>query len=107
MGFFEFVWLFSLTVLLPFAIVKMSADVKRRRIEAEKEGAGVQDALTVRELKRIIRDTVEETNRPLAERVAALEAHLDMDISSSSHAFEDGFDDEVGADHRSKTLGRV
>ncbi|MDX1530050.1 MAG: hypothetical protein R3362_00855 [Rhodothermales bacterium] len=72
MDFFEFVWLVSLTVGLPLIFIKTVYDYKRQRLEAERdrvEGAG----LTVGDLKRALRETVEEANRPLVERIEALE----------------------------------
>jgi len=73
MSFFAFLWLFSLTVLLPIVIVKMQNDTKRQQLAARQPGARGADALTVGELRELIREAVAEETAPLAERLAVLE----------------------------------
>jgi len=76
MGFFEFVWLFSLTVLLPLAIVKITTDYKRQKLEVQQAEQEVKAGLTVGELKNMLRQVVEEANEPIVDRVDHLERRL-------------------------------
>ncbi len=80
MGFFEFVWLFSLTVLLPLAIVKITTDYKRQRLEMRRAEQGQQAGLTIGELKQMLREVAEEANQPLVERMGRLENGLVEDL---------------------------
>jgi hypothetical protein len=76
MEFFVFIWLVSLTVLLPLAVVKITTDYKRQRLEMEHAKMEAREGMTLGELKTIIRGAVEEANAPLAERVERLEHRL-------------------------------
>ncbi len=71
MDFFEFV--FSLCVVLPLVIFKSIMDVKRQQIEADRMQVTEGQGLTMGELKRALREAVEEANEPLIERIESLE----------------------------------
>lgn len=94
MAFFEFIWMFSLTILLPLAIIKMTMDYKRQQAEAQNEAN--QAGLTLGELKRIVRDTVDEANAPLLERLDRLE----------KAGMLDGVAEEPLIEQRERTVGR-
>lgn len=76
MEFLVFIWLISLTVLLPMVVVKITTDYKRQRLEMEHAKMEAREGMTLGELKAVIRQSVEEANAPLAERVERLEHRL-------------------------------
>jgi hypothetical protein len=115
MDFFEFVFLISLTVLLPYAIVKNIVDYKRSRVQAERglgEGAGV----TVGELKKMLADAVREANAPLVDRIEELErereglpsAPPDLLVGAEAGAEDEGneFEREEHEQGVEKSMGR-
>lgn len=73
MTLFELIMVVSLTVVLPIAIVKLVLEHKRLLREAEREAHEAQGALTAGELKRLLRDVVEEANAPILRRLDMLE----------------------------------
>ncbi len=73
MDFFAFIWLMSLTVLLPLGIIKLSMDHKRAKMEIERRASSSPDSLTTSELRDLIREAVEEASLPLRERIERLE----------------------------------
>ena len=72
MEFFEFVLVFSMTVLLPLTIFKTVMDYKKSQLEAER-GVGENTGFTVGELKKMLAEVVREANEPLLERIEELE----------------------------------
>lgn len=83
MEFFEFVLIISITVGLPLAILKTVLDFKKSKLEARRE-LGESAGLTVGELKKVLKDVVQEANAPLLERVEALERERDDLLPSGS-----------------------
>ncbi len=73
MDFFAFMWLMSLTVLLPLGVVKLMMDFKRARLELKGQDAPTSNSLTTSELKAMIREAVEEVSAPLRDRIERLE----------------------------------
>lgn len=79
MDFFAFLWLTSLTVLLPLAGMRYSMEMKRRRWELE--ARATEDDLTLGELRRLIREEIraeldaERSDQP--DRSRAAERWLD------------------------------
>jgi hypothetical protein len=74
MEFLEFIFLLSVTVLLPLTILKTVVDYKKSRLEAERDrGPGTDAGVTVGELKKMLAEVVREANAPLVERIEALE----------------------------------
>jgi hypothetical protein len=104
MTFFAFVWLFSLTVLLPIVIIKMQTDLKRQRLDARRPDS---DALSVGELKRIIHEAVAEETAALTDRIDALERGLLLPPADSAPLRD--YDEETEGDEWAgpeKSLGR-
>jgi hypothetical protein len=85
MGFFEFVFIISLTVLLPLAIVKMRTDVRRQELEAQRASGDPQGGLTVGELKELLRKVVEEANEPIVARIEEIERQMLEPGAGASH----------------------
>lgn len=78
MGFFEFAIAFSVIVLLPILIVKMTLDYKRERMRSGLPEEGMQQtAVTVGELKELVRDIVKDTHADIEARLVDLEARID------------------------------
>ena len=111
MEFFEFVFVFSLTVLLPIVILRTVLEFKKSKLEAAR-GLGAGEGVTAGELKRMLAEVVREANAPLVERVeelehraqiepSATESYLDTDAEYDDPDAE--FDAEAEAE---KTLGR-
>lgn len=73
MEFFEFVFIFSVAFVLPLTILKMALDYKKAKAHARTgEGSGV----TAGELRRLLREAVEEANAPLLARIDELETQM-------------------------------
>lgn len=102
MEFFEFIFIFSVAFVLPLTIIKMSLDYKKARLRAgDGEGAGI--GVTAGDLKRLLRDAVEEANAPLLARIDDLDARL------QPGRFVEAFDEERvegEAEPQERTLGR-
>ncbi len=97
MEFFEFVLIFSMLFVLPLTIMKTVLDYKKakgRAQESEGEGAGV----TAGELRRLLREAVEEANAPLLDRIDELEARM------LPAALDD--EEDYDAAPQERTLGR-
>lgn len=102
MEFFEFIFIFSVAFVLPLTIIKMSLDYKKAQLRAG-DGEGAGTGVTAGDLKRLLRDAVEEANAPLLARIDDLEAHL------QPGAFVEAFDEEraeTEGEPQERTLGR-
>lgn len=104
MEFFEFVLIFSFAFVLPLTILKTILDYKKARHRGgtgEGSGAGV----TAGELKRLLREAVEDANAPLLARIDDLEDQLSLPTRRDSH--EDKLEpDPLEMDPQERTLGR-
>jgi hypothetical protein len=108
MEFFEFVLVFSITVLLPLTVLKTVMDYKKSKLEAER-GAGENTGFTVGELKKMLSEVVREANEPLIERIEELERERNgLPSPRNSDLFVGVEEDaETGVeDEADKTLGR-
>lgn len=103
MEFFEFVFIFSLTVLLPIVILRTVLEFKRSKLEAAR-GLGDGEGITAGELKRMLAEVVREANAPLVERIEALE----RDDEALPAVHDDPYsDEELDLENEAeKTLGR-
>lgn len=113
MEFFEFVLVFSMTVLLPLTILKTVLDYKKAQLKSKNQ-EGEQAGFTVGELKKVLADVVREANEPLVERIEELERERDGLPAPRSRDLFAGVDEgPVGAEEleldeeaSDKTLGR-
>lgn len=99
MEFFEFVLIFSIVFVLPLTILKTILDYKKTKDRArvgEAEGSGV----TAGELRRLLREAVEEANAPLLARIDELEATM------LPPARDEEDEDAYAAGTQERTLGR-
>jgi len=96
MDFFVFLIAVSVVVVLPLTILKLLLDYKRERLQAEREARPTGEAVTVGELKEVMREVAAETVAPLEERITSLERG-----ASLTHA-----PDEPVEEVRERTLGR-
>lgn len=71
MEFFEFVLIFSIVFVLPLTILKTVLDYKKSRLAARSSTG--EAGVTAGELKRLLKEAVQEANAPLLERLEALE----------------------------------
>jgi hypothetical protein len=76
MDFFEALIAISVVVILPITLLKLLLDYKRERMAAEQGHRDAGSALTLGELKDIMRQIAEESTEPLAERLETLERAL-------------------------------
>lgn len=85
MDFFAFLWLTSLTVLLPLAGMRYSMEMKRRKMEME--AASADEGMTLGELRRLIREEIR----------AELDAQRDdqPDRSNAAERWPDEWEDEA------------
>lgn len=108
MEFFEFVLVFSIVFILPLTILKTVMDYKKAQIKASRGVSHEGEGVTAGELKRLLREVVQEANAPLLERIEGLEREREG-LAPSAHrdpllsVEEDEVDLETEAD---KTLGR-
>ena len=109
MEFFEFVLVFSITVLLPLTILKTVMDYKKKQLESER-GVGESAGVTVGELKKMLSEVVREANQPLLDRIDELERERDGLPSPRSRDLFVGVEDEHlevdMEEDTDKTLGR-
>lgn len=109
MEFFEFVLVFSITVLLPLTVLKTVMDYKKSKLEAER-GVGENTGFTVGELKKMLTEVVREANQPLIERIEELERERNgLPSPRSRDLFVGVEEEEVEMDveeDADKTLGR-
>ena len=95
MEFLEFVFLISVAFLLPLTIIKMGLDYKKAKAQASGgEGTGV----TAGELKRLLREAVEDANAPLLARIGDLEDRLQPNLLPEESSVE--------REPQERTLGR-
>ena len=96
MEFLEFVFLISVAFLLPLTIIKMGLDYKKAKVQASggEEGTGV----TAGELKRLLREAVEDANAPLLARIGDLEDRLQPNLLPEESSVE--------REPQERTLGR-
>jgi hypothetical protein len=81
MDFFEALIAISVVVILPITLLKLLLDYKRERIAAEQGHRDASSALTLGELKDIMRQIAEESTEPLAARLDTLERGIpDADL---------------------------
>lgn len=106
MEFFELIFVLSLTVVLPIVFTKMVIDYKRQKMEARRAELEPREGMTLGELKRTLREVVEEANLPLAERIEALERLALPAPKDSSYAEDDSFYGEHLEEEPTKTVGR-
>lgn len=107
MEFFEFVLVFSIVFVLPLTILKTVMDYKKAQIKAEHSVSRDSEGVTAGELKRLLREVVQEANAPLLERIEGLEREREG-LAPSAHrdpvlSVEEEMDLE---DEAEKTLGR-
>lgn len=108
MEFFEFVLVFSMTVLLPLTVLKTVLDYKKKQLEV-KRGVGDNTGFTVGELKKMLSEVVREANEPLLERIEELERERDGLPSPRSRDLFVGVEEEeleLEEEDADKTLGR-
>jgi len=108
MEFFEFVLVFSMTVLLPLTVLKTVLDYKKKQLEVQR-GVGENAGVTVGELKKMLSEVVREANEPLIERIEELERERDgLPSPRSRDLFAGVEEEEVEQDEEDadKTLGR-
>jgi hypothetical protein len=98
MDLFELIMALSVAVIMPIVIVKMVLDFRRERLRAEREAREPQGSLTAGELKRLLREVVDEANEPLIRRLDMLEQ-----IALPPYEQESEVSDEVPAE---RTMGR-
>lgn len=105
MGFFEFAFVVSLTVLLPLAIIKMRTDVRRQEIELERSRGESHGGLTIGELKQMLRQVVDEANAPIVARIEQIERQM---LDPNDHAGRDLLDESTSTidDAVERTVGR-
>lgn len=96
MEFFEFVLIFSMLFVLPITIMKTIFDYKKAKGRAE-VSEGEASGVTAGELRRLLREAVEEANAPLLDRIDELEARM-----LSAPRDEEDYD----AAPQERTLGR-
>lgn len=99
MDFFAFFWLFGMTVILPIVLTKLGMD---HRLEKLREKVGsphaldyrstIEEGISVRELKTLFREVIEETHAPLEDRLEQLE-------QLRSGAIDEPINDEEEARH--------
>jgi hypothetical protein len=89
---FELFLAFAITVVLPITVLKMMMDYKRQKLEVQRAEIEAQGGLTVGELKRVLREVVEEGNAPLAERIAAMEHELATRSGGEGELVSDSYD---------------
>lgn len=75
MEFFEFVLIFSMVFVLPLTILKTVLDYKKTKSRA-RVSEGEPSGVTAGELRRLLREAVEEANAPLLVRIDELEARM-------------------------------
>ena len=97
MEFFEFVFLFSVAFVLPLTILKMALDYKKARVQARTGGG---EGVTAGELRRLLRDAVEEANAPLLARIDEIEARM------LPAGRDEEIEDDFIAEPQERTLGR-
>ena len=107
MDFFEFIFLFLVAFVLPLSIVKMSLEYKTAKVKARAGGDGT--GVTAGELRRLLREAVEDANAPLLARIDDLERYrvaipLTGDIDGDAFG-EEMVEDEAAA-QQDRTLGR-
>lgn len=111
MEFFEFVFLFSVAFVLPLTIIKMSIDYKKAKVLAG-TGEGEASGVTAGDLKRFLRDAVEDANAPVLQRLDALEMAVlgDQAERIQTEGLLDESDEDLDAglrgDAQERTLGR-
>lgn len=71
MGFWDFMFLIAVAFVLPLAMLNMLLSYRREKLKL-KQGP----SLGARELQHLVRQAVEEAQRPLVARVEALERQL-------------------------------
>ena len=99
MEFFEFVFLISVAFVLPLTILKMALDYKKTKVHA-RSGGGEGAGVTAGELRRLLREAVEEANAPLLVRIDELEARM----LPAARIEED--EEDYDAAPQERTLGR-
>jgi hypothetical protein len=70
------IWLIALSVGLPIMGMKFhfkQKEIELKEIELERERLGAGGGMTLGELKRVLREVVEEANEPVLRRLDALE----------------------------------
>lgn len=80
MDFFAFFWLFGVTVILPIVLTKLGMDHQLEKLREKVDSRSVLDyreatdeGISVRELKALFREVIEETHAPLEDRLEELE----------------------------------
>lgn len=107
MEFFEFVLVFSIVFVLPLTILKTIMDYKKAQFKAERSGIAEREGVTAGELKRLLREVVEEANQPLLERIEGLERERSgLPPSASLDPLFDAEEEMSLDDEAEKTLGR-
>ncbi|GEM_PF-661102 len=71
MDFWEFAFVFSVTFVLPLAVLHLVLSYRREKLKL-RQGP----SLGARELQQLIQQAVEEAQRPLLARIEALERQL-------------------------------
>lgn len=104
MEFFEFVFLFSVAFVLPLTILKMALDYKKAKVRT-RTGEGKGSGVTAGELRRLLREAVEEANAPLLARIDELETIM-LPTARVEENDDRGEENDHTAEPQERTLGR-
>lgn len=103
MEFFEFVLVFSIVVVLPLTILKTVLEYKKSQAGTQVRGGA--DGVTAGDLKRLLRDAVEDANAPLLARIDDLEMAV-LGEQADQLKIGEAFGDETDVEDQERTLGR-